>query len=144
MNIPSHPAPSDLQNMQAPPIPMDDLIKVHRELTAKKKELEDKYKAEAAPYVEALEKVNAKIYTQMQASGADSVKTTNGTAYFSTTLSYGIEDPEAYRMFVQASGVVDAYENRPSKAFIENYIEQHNVLPPGVKQSSFTKVNVRK
>lgn len=145
MTTPSHPAPSELQTtsfMQQ--LPIDTLVQKFRELRDKKKEIEDRHKTELAPYNQLIDEINAALFNRLQAAGAESIKTAHGTAYTSTTKSYSIEDPEAYRMWTQANKIEDAYENRPSKSFIDNYVENTNTLPPGIKVSSYTKINVRK
>lgn len=72
------------------------------------------------------------------------MRTDNGTVFKSVRTSISIADPDEFRQWVESQGKPDFYENRVSKEAVENYINAGNPLPPGLKVSSDTTVNVRK
>jgi hypothetical protein len=122
----------------------DELVSEYRHLRDFIASREDELKKQLAPLKERYQQIEATLLDELNRTGANSINTNSGTAYRTTRTSYGIDDPEAFRAWVAANNRPDFFENRPSKEALESWIEAGNPLPPGVKVSSFTKVNIRK
>jgi hypothetical protein len=143
MNAPVQPAPSP---GPAPPQEVNTgwLVEKYRQLRDKKKEVEDRHKTELAPFKQAMEQIETMLLSGLNQLNANSVQTPAGTAYRTTRTSYGVEDPAAFRAWVEAQNKPEFYENRVSKEALEAYVAAGNPLPPGLKVSSVTTVNIRK
>lgn len=147
MNIPPSPAPS-IPPAPAPAIPalgptIDDLIDRYRRLDAKIDEIKVAHKAQLEPYVKAMDTVYKALQAKLQEGGLQNVKSPHGTAYFSTTMTYGVSDPAAFRAWCAQQGNFDLFENRVAKSVVDEYVATHGTLPPGIKVTSNTRLNVR-
>ncbi len=120
------------------------LVEKYRQLREKKKLIEAEHEKALKPFKDAMDQIESMLLDDLNRAGANSLQTNSGTAYRSTRTSYGIEDPAVFRAWVEANGMADMYENRPSKEAIEAYAQQYKQLPPGIKVSSVTTVNIRK
>lgn len=125
-------------------IPTDVLVDKYRQLRDLKKAAELEYKTRMAPVNEAMGAIENHLLLAMQQSGQQSIKTENGTAYQSRRSSYSVQDPVAFREWVEAQGKPEFFENRVSKDTIEAWIGEGNQLPPGIKMNSDITVNIRK
>ncbi len=153
MNIPPSPAPGPISlAIPATPAPaiapnaeptIDDLIDRYRRLDAKIDEIKVAQKAQLEPYVKALDTVYKSLQAKLQSAGLQNVKSPHGTAYFSTTVSYGVEDPAAFRTWCAQSGNFELFENRVAKAVMDEFATTHGTLPPGIKVNSNTRLNIR-
>lgn len=140
-NPPPAPSPGP-----APPTTfrMDAAVDKYRQLRDRKKEIQERHASELKPYNEALEQIEVVLLHQLNTLGVDSMKTENGTAYKSTRTSISIDDPAVFRKWVEENNRPDFFENRVSKEAIQNWVNEGHSLPPGLKVSADTVVNVRK
>jgi hypothetical protein len=123
---------------------MDMLVDKFRQLRDKKKEIETRHAKELKPFGDAMKQLETLMLDALNNAGANSVQTNSGTAFKSTRTSYTVEDPEAFRTWVEANSRPDFYENRASKEAIENWISEGKPMPAGLKVSSIVTLNVRK
>lgn len=137
------PAPAP-ESGPAPAVPLDVATGKYRALRDKVKEISDRQAAELKPYREAMEQLAAVMLDQLNRAGSNSVRTDNGTVFKTTRTTYSIDDPAAFRSWVEQQGVPEFYENRVAKEPLENWIAEGKPLPPGLKVSSLVQVNVRK
>lgn len=128
----------------APPPNTQWLVENYRKLREKKKEIEDQHAQQLAPFKAAMAQIETQLLDDLNKANANSVQTSSGTAYRTTRTTYGVEDPAAFRAWIEANNRPEFYENRASKEAIEAFIEAGNPLPPGIKVSSMTTVNIRK
>lgn len=142
--LPPAPAPHVPVPGPTPTPRMDVAAEKYRALRDKKKEIQARHAAELAPFNEAMEQLEAVMLDALNQLGSNSMKTDAGTVYKSTRVSYSIADPDEFRNFVEANGLPQLYENRPSKEALEHYVAGGNPLPPGIKRSSDVTINVRK
>lgn len=142
------------------------------QLIAERFALDDKIKAAAklladhvAPFKARMEQIDVELMTLLNQMGDDkaSISTDVGTAYKSHLLNVSV-DPEG-EAYVNAVGeeqkgrmaLLDwALENwetygaeillvQPQKDAVRRYMDEHNgTVPPGLKHSFFTRVNVRR
>lgn len=103
------------------------------------------------PVKARVEELRNKLFELLSKQGGESIKTDAGTAYKSTIVTPSIEDREKYLDFVLDEANWEAHGNAlmqlgaPNKATLKEYQDTHEgQLPPGVKTSSFTRVNVRR
>jgi len=81
---------------------------------------------------------------QLEAQNASSMKTAAGTVIRAVRRSITVADPEEFRQWAEANGMMGMYQNRVSPEAVEAYVEQGNQLPPGLKHTAITTIQVRK
>lgn len=123
---------------------IEQAVESYRRLRDKKAELKKSYEEQVKPVDDAMAVVEQALLAFLRDNRMDSVKSKAGTAYQSTLTNYTIDDASVFRDWAEKNNRNDFYANRLSKDVVEEYISEHRSLPPGVKVSSFTKVNVRK
>ena len=121
-----------------------ELAQKYRALRDRVKEIKDRHKAELKPFTDAMEQLEAVGLHMLTEAKMNSVATDAGTIYTSTTKSYSCADPSAFRDWCEANGQSDLLEARIAKSAMESYLAEGHDLPPGVKASAFTRLNVRK
>lgn len=110
----------------------------------KKKEMQDRHKAELAPLNEVLDGLESVMLKYMQEQGVNSIAVDGGTAYQSKRTSFTVEDPVLFREWVTQQGDLTYFESRASKSMVEAYLESTGELPAGLKYSADLTVNFRR
>lgn len=123
---------------------LSDLVSKYVELRDKKSQLKAEYDAKAVKLDAALDQIEAALLKTFDVAGMDSVKTPFGTAYTTVQTSASIADADAFRAFVKENDAFEFFQNRPSKAAIEQYKAVHGDVPPGVNWREERVVNVRR
>ena len=123
---------------------LSDLVSKYVELRDKKSQLKSEYDAKAVKLDAALDQIEAALLKTFDAAGMDSVKTPFGTAYTTVLTNASIADADAFRAFVKENDAFEFFQNRPSKAAIEQYKAVHGDVPPGVNWREERVVNVRR
>lgn len=123
---------------------MDFLAEKYRALRDKKDEIKAAQALVLKPFTDAMDQIEGMMQAQLNALGASSAKTSAGTVIQSVRRSITVADPEEFRQWAESSGHTGFYENRVSKEAIEEYVKKGNQLPPGLKTSSVTTIQVRK
>ena len=127
-----------------PPATMDALVAQYVKLRDKIKESDDAYKAKMAPAKDYLEKLNGVLLQQLQAAGAESVKTPYGTAYKTTKRSATVADSGEFRGFVIENRAWDMADWKANAPAVEAYLQENQQLPPGVNLTSVVVTGVRR
>ena len=127
-----------------PPATMDALVAQYVKLRDKIKESDDAHKEKMAPAKEYLERLNGVLLQHLQAAGADSVKTPHGTAYKTTKRSATVADSAEFRAFIIENRAWDIADWRANAPAVEAYLQENQMLPPGVNMSSTVVTGVRR
>jgi hypothetical protein len=80
----------------------------------------------------------------LEHSGADSIKTSEGTCYSTTRYSASLADPQAFMQYVITNNQFDLLDRKANVTACRDYVKDHGVLPPGVNMSSISTVGVRR
>lgn len=123
---------------------LSELIDKYIEIRDKKAQLKAEYDAKKNKMDDALDKIEAVILKTFDASGMDSAKTENGTAYTSRLVTATVADPDVFMQHVIATEAWHMIEKRCSKVGVEQYRAEHNEVPPGVNWREERVVNVRR
>lgn len=131
-------------NMHAPvpTINFSKYIEKYIALRAKKKAIQDRHKAELAPYNEWLDKLGAELLKALDTTGQDSAKSEAGTVYRTTKKSASLKDPAAFLDFIIKESAWDMMDKKANTTAVEDYIEEHGVEPPGVEFTRVIEVGV--
>jgi hypothetical protein len=124
---------------------LDEVISKYVQLRDKKAQLTKDLKEKIAPIDTAMEQIEAVLLKTFDQIGTESMKTGDGTAYISTKTSATVADKEAFGNFVRENPdhwpLADV---RAAKAAIQQYVDEHQDLPPGINWHSERTINVRR
>ena len=123
---------------------LSELIDKYIEIRDKKAQLKAEYDLKKNKMDDALGKIEAVILKTFDASGMDSAKTENGTAYTSRLITATVADPDIFMQHVIATEAWHMIEKRCSKVGVEQYRAEHDEVPPGVNWREERVVNVRR
>ena len=123
---------------------LSELIDKYIEIRDKKAQLKAEYDLKKNKMDDALDKIEAVILKTFDASGMDSAKTENGTAYTSRLVTATVADPDIFMQHVIATEAWHMIEKRCSKVGVEQYRAEHDEVPPGINWREERVVNVRR
>ena len=114
--------------------------------------LRDRIDAENKKFAERLEPAKSKmarlggvLLAVLQAQGAESLKSANGTVYQTVKKSATVSDKGAFRDFVIDNHAFELADMKANAPAIEEYVSEHGGnLPPGVNYSTFMTIGVRR
>jgi hypothetical protein len=126
--------PTDLQLVQAH-------IDLKREIAAAEAVLENALK----PKRNAMQWIEEEFLRRFMERGSDNSKTDAGTAYKSVITSYKVVDENAFLTFcTQYPECREMMTIKPVKDPIKTFMNGSKELPPGLEQSGYTNVNIRR
>lgn len=123
---------------------LDEIIAKYIQLRDKKAQMKAEYEASVAPIQQALDKAEAAMLAIMQQQGVESFRTEAGTVYQSKRTSATVADWDSAFGFIQAEGLWNMLEKRVNKTAVDEYVAQHQDLPPGINYRSEITVGVRR
>ena len=123
---------------------IDDLLGKYVQLRDKKAEIEKAHKAKVGQLTDVMKKIEAILLEHFNDTGSDSVKTSNGTAYKSIKTSVSVADRDIFLDFIRNNEAWAFLESRANKPAVEEYLEAHQELPPGINVSRVATVNIRR
>lgn len=122
---------------------MEEIVGLYVRARDRIKEIEKVRKAELdeelAPWREAMDKAEGMMMTMLNTSGADSMKTSQGTAYKSPWTKAVVRDWQQVLDYAVENERFDLFERRVAKTVVE---EIGSV--PGVEIERGVRVNVRR
>lgn len=125
---------------------IDQMIEKYIALRDKKAELETAHKAKLAPINEGLEKIENFLLAKMQEQGLTSFPVKGvGTAYQSERTSVTMASWDDFKPFIQEQEDPFRFLDRKvNKTAVEEYMAEHQDVPPGVNVRREVVVNVRR
>lgn len=113
-------------------------------LRDKKDRLKREYESKVEAVDLMLEKLEGILLQSMTAQGVESYRTGAGTAYKSKQVSVTTADREGYLNYCLQNDRCDMLDIRPNKTAVQEFVQEHGDLPPGVNWSERIKINVRR
>ena len=123
---------------------IDDVIRGYVKLRDEKEELEKRHKEELAPVREKMQKIEAWLQDQLQEQGLTNFKGESGTAFLQEVSSATVADWDETLKFIRENEAWELLERRVSKTVVQDYLESHDDVPPGVAYKRETVVRVRR
>jgi hypothetical protein len=123
---------------------MQEIIEKYIELRDKKTELSAAYKKKVAGLDAALDQLEAILLEKLNEIGMDSAKGSTGTVYKSKRTSATVADWDYVLDHIQKNELWNMLEKRVSKQAVEQYVEEHGDLPPGINWREELVVNIRR
>ena len=127
-------------------IPVEKVVEKYVTLREIKRDLERDHEEALKPIDEQLEKLETWLLGRMNEDGVDSYKTGKGTAYKSIKTSCSKADEAMFKGFVFSNPdnpLWNLVDFRPLKKGVEEFIEDHKQVPPGLNVAQTTTVNIR-
>lgn len=123
-----------------------DLIKKYVELRDTVEVKKDAHKKELKPYAEAMTAIEGALMLEMQRIEADSIKTSEGTAFKKRTMTVKTADKGALFDWVLERPDVrmEMLTAAVSKDVLKTYLEESGLNPPGVDVAWIVEVQVRR
>lgn len=118
---------------------MNKLIDFYIQLRDKKKEVQDRHKAELEPYDAGMMKLEAKMQEQLSSLGVDKLGGDAGTVFTKTNVSISVEDWDEVLDYVKSNEAFDLLEKRVSKTAAQ---ERGDV--PGLRTTQVKTIQVRR
>ena len=125
-------------------ITVDKVVAKYISYRNEKESLESDTKAKVKIIKENMAKLEAWLKEKADKDGVDSLKTSSGTAFLTTTDFARVEDWDAILGFIKDNDAYDLLEKRVSKTAVRGYIEANKSVPSGVNYGTRIDVNVRK
>jgi hypothetical protein len=125
---------------------MEQVCEAYISLRDKKKEIEERQREELKPIRDLMYKLEMFALQHLQDEGGQNLKTPKGTVYLSTVTTPTIEDWDAFKEFLMLDpdhswGFLT---KKPNKEAVENYLEAHGDIPPGIKVKRETFARIRR
>lgn len=121
-----------------------ETIKEYMNLRMELYDLRAHFKDEEMILKNKMEALEGDLKTIMDSLGVDSLKTEFGTAYLKMTSHVSTADKSAFLDYVKNTGQWDLLDIRGSKTSLESFIEENQVIPPGIDVYKEQTVGIRK
>jgi hypothetical protein len=122
----------------------EQLVAVYVKLRDGKRAEAQAFKERVAKIDAAMSKLEAKLLTQLDATGGDAIRTQSGTAYKTTKTSATVADWDALLKYILEENAYHMLEHRVSKDAVADFKEENNDLPPGVNWREEVCIGVRR
>ena len=106
-------------------------------LKKKWEEMDDALKAD-------MEFIEGWLLSKLNEAGTTTFKNAVGTAYISETVRAGCADWTLFWKWAADNQRVDMLEKRVASKAIQDYLEEHGTLPPGITITQYRDVIVRR
>jgi hypothetical protein len=123
---------------------IDEVIAKFTELREKRAALKREYEAQDFILKQGQEKIEAYLMRYLDSQNTESVKTKEGTAYFSTETKVSCADWPGLYQWVLANARPDIFEKRLTTKVVTEYEEETGALPPYVNKMVEKVVRVRR
>lgn len=124
---------------------VDKVIAAYIKLRDTKDEVKRKHSAELAPINDQMMKLEAFLQSELQKAGLTQFKAAGvGVAFIKTDTSATVEDRDAFFDFVKTNGKWELLDARCSKSVVQEYVEAHGEIPPGIKFQQEQVVQIRR
>jgi hypothetical protein len=125
-------------------VDVNEVVQAYIVLRDARDALKKKQADDMIPITSKMQKLEGWLQNYLTGNKVNSLKVDSGTAFLKEVSSATVEDGEAFIEFVRASGMWELIERRCAKSVVDDYVEQHGTLPPGVKYSRETVCQVRR
>jgi hypothetical protein len=121
---------------------LDSVVAKYIALRDERDALKKRQAAEVAVITDQMDRIEAAIMKFFLKSGQNSARTKSGTPYIQTRVAASVADRDAFLAFVQQEGAFEFLENRVNKTAVQQYMEDNEEAPPGIKVTSTQVLNI--
>ena len=123
---------------------INEIVQKYIQLRDAKSKLKEEYTAKVEKVDAAMLKIEVAILSHLEQTGADSIGTEFGTAYKATKTSATVSDWDEVLAFIQSNEMWNMLEHRVSKKAVEEFRNENNDLPPGIRWGEEVTVQIRR
>lgn len=123
---------------------VDQVLAAYLQLRARKEEITKRHKEELAPINDQMQKCLLWVQQKLQEQGLTNFKGSSGIAFLQTDTTVSVKDWDATLEWIKANEAWSVLEKRVSKSVVQDFIEAHNEVPPGLSVTSETCAHIRK
>jgi hypothetical protein len=123
---------------------VNDVIKGYRTLREQKEEMKKRHAEEMAPLNDNMMKLLAWIQRELQSQGLTNFKGQDGIAFLQTDVTVSVQDWDAIWEWIKATEGWAFLEKRVSKSVVQDFIQAHDEVPPGLKITTEVSAHIRK
>lgn len=121
-----------------------EMIDLYLETREARDRLAKQHKDALKEYNEVMAVLEGKLMDHLQSNDMQSLSSKVGTAYLTRKRSATIGDAEAFRGYVIENRAWDMCDWKANVSAVDDFIAEHNTLPPGVNFRTHVSVNVQK
>lgn len=122
---------------------MGETVAEFVELRDKVRKLDALHNERIKPLKDKLVQLSGDMLELLNKNGVDSMSTAVGTAYKTTRTTASLEDAESFIDFVTETGRIELLDRRANITSVQEYYEECEEYPPGVKINALMTVGVR-
>ncbi len=124
---------------------VDQVIQGYLSLREQKEAMAKRHKEEIAPLTAKLEQLESWLQAKLNQLGLSNFKAEGiGIAFLETKTECKVADWDATIEWIKATGAFEMLEKRVAKSVVDDYITQHNAVPPGISITQEIRTRVRK
>jgi hypothetical protein len=123
---------------------LDEVMKAYLSLREMKDATKKRHSNEMALINEPMLKLQAYIQRELQAQGLTNFRGESGMAFLQTDTSVQVKDWDATFNWLRENDAWQFLEKRVSKSVVQDYIEAHGEIPPGLAISSEVSAHIRR
>lgn len=127
-----------------PQVNVDTVIAAYIKLRQQRADLKKAYDDEDGKLIKKMDRLNAWLLQQMQATGSTQLGSEHGTAYQQTVMKGNCSDWPTFWNWLAENGRFDMMEKRLAVKAVQEYYQETGSLPPGISVNPELRVNVRK
>lgn len=106
--------------------------------------LDEEHKERLRPYKEMKDRLERMILGHLLKTNAQNISAKKGTASVLHRKSASLEDPAAFMTYVISNQAWDLIDRKANAKAVEDFINEHNSAPPGVKYSDAIVLGLRR
>jgi len=131
--------------MTQPELTVDTVMTRRFQLADEIDELSRRHKVELEPLKSELDLCETFIKSEMNKGNMQQLKIRDvGMAFFTTKTKCQVEDFEATLAEIQSKGLWHMLTKAVSKEAVKDYLDEHKVVPPGVRFEQFKDLSWRR
>jgi len=113
-------------------------------IRAKLADLDAVHEERCRPLKETQNLLSGLMLEYLDAAGASSIKTPEGTCIASSKTTASLADPKAFMDFVIANSAWDLLDRKANSTAVRDYVAEKGTLPPGANLSTIRTLSVRR
>ena len=124
---------------------VDQLVSIYIKIRDARQEAEREWKARDVDFEDQLKLISDQILEICKETGADSIKTSHGTAMRSVKSRYWTNDWESFHKFMMENQAPELLEKRIHQSNMKQFLEENpDMLPAGLNVDSQYTITVRR
>lgn len=123
---------------------VDDLVDKYIKLRDLKDRVKAEYSEKESRIVAKMDVIEKELMTFLNQTGQESGSTKAGTFFKRHTTSAKVIDRDVFFQFVLSNEATNFLESRVNKTAVEEYIETHGEVPPGVDVVRAVSISVNR